>query len=83
MTSVDGIYRYVLVARISADECSALNGICTHEGCIVAQHARPLFVCPCHGSRYTATGAVVQGPAPASLPRFETELAGGELYIRL
>ena len=81
--SLGGIYRFILVSRTGADTFSAVNGTCTHEGCTVSLWASPLFVCPCHGSRYTVAGEVVQGPAPAALPRFGTELRGGDLYITI
>ncbi len=40
----------------------AINATCTHLGCLVKQSATG-FDCPCHGSRYTASGIVTQGPA--------------------
>ncbi|HTP08196.1 MAG TPA: Rieske 2Fe-2S domain-containing protein [Anaerolineae bacterium] len=40
----------------------AINATCTHLGCLVKQSATG-FDCPCHGSRYTANGAVTNGPA--------------------
>lgn len=47
----------------------ALSPICTHRGCTVeARSAR--FVCPCHGSTYSRTGAVLRGPAEEPLASF-------------
>ncbi len=43
----------------------AINATCTHLGCLIKQ-AQAGFECPCHGSRFTTTGAVANGPA--SLP---------------
>jgi cytochrome b6-f complex iron-sulfur subunit len=40
----------------------AINATCTHLGCLVKQ-AQSGFECPCHGSRYTSSGAVTNGPA--------------------
>ena len=41
---------------------------CTHLGCPVRWFPESgLFMCPCHGSQYDATGKVVRGPAPLSL----------------
>lgn len=78
-----GIQRSILLARIGSESFSALNGVCTHEGCIVSRYASPIFVCPCHGSRYDTNGVVVQGPAPAALPRFPTEYVDGVLTVRI
>ncbi len=44
----------------------AINASCTHLGCLVKQSAAG-FDCPCHGSRYTANGAVTNGPATQPL----------------
>ena len=78
----DGIVRYVLLMRTGDSAFSALSATCTHEGCLVSGVDRPIFVCPCHGSRYDHTGAVVNGPAPAALPRYGTEFVDGVLVVR-
>jgi Rieske Fe-S protein len=78
-----GIVRDVLVTRTGAETFAAVSGVCTHEGCIVSRVDRPVFVCPCHGSRYDHTGAVLQGPAPAALPRYDTAFAQGLLTVYL
>ena len=44
----------------------AINATCTHLGCLVKQ-APAGFECPCHGSRYAASGAVASGPATQPL----------------
>jgi cytochrome b6-f complex iron-sulfur subunit len=44
----------------------AINATCTHLGCLVKQSPAG-FECPCHGSRYAASGAVTTGPATQPL----------------
>jgi glycine/D-amino acid oxidase-like deaminating enzyme/nitrite reductase/ring-hydroxylating ferredoxin subunit len=48
----------------------AVSGRCTHLGCLVAWNAAERsWDCPCHGSRYTYDGQVIQGPAVDHLER--------------
>ncbi len=45
-----------------------LSAVCPHKGCIVAWNpTEKSWDCPCHGSRYTPEGKVVNGPSNADL----------------
>jgi Rieske Fe-S protein len=61
----------------------ALSDQCTHRGCAVAwQDADNKFVCPCHGGTYDRTGTVLGGPPPRPLPRLQTKVEAGTLYVQ-
>lgn len=48
------------------------SAVCTHLGGIVRWNAADqTWDCPCHGSRYTCTGRVFQGPANRDLAEIE------------
>jgi len=70
-----------LVARTSQDGFSALTAICTHQVCTITGFANQEFVCPCHGSHFSTSGAVLGGPAPRPMRAFATQLANGVLTI--
>jgi len=70
-----------LVTRTGQDSFTAVTAICTHEGCTVSGFENQTFVCGCHGSRYTTSGAVVNGPATQPLRPFATRFANNVLTI--
>ena len=73
----------VLVARTAQDAFAAVTAICTHEACTINGVTGATFVCPCHGSRFSTSGAVLNGPATRALRQFATQFSGGVLAITL
>ncbi|MFC7531968.1 FAD-dependent oxidoreductase [Actinoplanes sp. GCM10030250] len=67
--------RQCAVYRDEAGQVHAVSARCTHAGCIVDfNEAETAWECPCHGSRFTVDGAVLQGPANSPLaPESVTE----------
>jgi cytochrome b6-f complex iron-sulfur subunit len=72
-----------LLARTSESACSAVEAVCTHEGCTINGADGATYVCPCHGSRYNRNGQVLQGPARAALRQYGTTMADGVVTIAL
>jgi Rieske Fe-S protein len=62
----------VAVWRAPGGRVTMLSPICTHMGCVVAWNtAERTWDCPCHGSRFKATGDVLAGPAESPLQPYE------------
>lgn len=78
--SMAGVF---LLARMSASAFSAVEAVCTHEGCTITGADGATYVCPCHGSRYNRSGQVMAGPARASLRQHVTTVADGVVTIAL
>jgi Rieske Fe-S protein len=73
-----GSVRVVQYFAIARDEGGvyAMSALCTHAGCpTVAMPPGDLY-CPCHGSLFDKNGGVLRGPAHASLPHYEVDIAG-------
>ena len=70
-----------LVTRSTEDSFTAVTATCTHEGCTVTGFENQTYVCPCHGSRYTTSGTVVNGPATQPLRQFANQFANNVLTI--
>lgn len=76
----------VIVVRISASNnpgsFSAVQVACTHEGAAVNYNkSASEFLCPLHGSRFSLSGAVLQGPATRSLQQYNISITGNILTV--
>lgn len=59
---------YLIVKEDDTLDPMGIVDNCTHLGCTFPWNAiDQQFQCPCHGSRYSADGSVVRGPAPLPL----------------
>lgn len=73
----------IIVANTTAGYI-ALNVTCTHEGCSVSYSSTANnFPCPCHGSVFSVTGAVLNGPAATALKSYPVSKSGDILTITL
>jgi nitrite reductase/ring-hydroxylating ferredoxin subunit len=70
VVGLDG--KHVAVSRAADGAVHACSAVCTHMGCLVHwNEADASWDCPCHGSRFQATGEVITGPALANLAEVE------------
>jgi Rieske Fe-S protein len=72
----------VVVTQPARGRYLAFSAVCTHVGCLLNQVADGTIDCPCHGSRFRITnGAVVNGPAPAALPKKRITIVRGTIIL--
>ena len=70
----------IFLCRLDSGAYIGISATCTHQGCDVSSSGRG-FRCPCHGSRYDASGRNTGGPAPRPLARFPATRRGGRVVI--
>lgn len=64
--------RKVAVYKDETGKLIKLSPVCKHLGCIVDfNSAEKTWDCPCHGSRYTKEGAVINGPTQRPLTKLK------------
>ena len=75
----------IIIARTLTNDFIAVSSLCTHQQVTLEfQASNNRFVCPSppgHGSLFSSTGAVVNGPAGAQLKTYKTALTGNSLRI--
>lgn len=68
--------------RLTDDGPIALLASCTHQGCQPDPVGERL-ICPCHGSEFSMTGEVLEGPADRPLARYEVAADGDVWVVRI
>lgn len=72
----------IIIARTLANEFIAVSSICTHQQVTVDFEAsNNRFQCSAHGSVFSTTGSVLNGPAGAPLKQYKTERTGNSLRV--
>lgn len=71
-----------IIINTGGGKYSALSAICTHQGCTVQYSTDAGNIqCPCHGSMYSISGIVLQGPATRALQTFPVSVSGNILTV--
>lgn len=80
-----GGYAYkddIIIFRTADNTYLALSKKCTHQGCNVTyNHSDGNVPCPCHGSVFNTSGAVLNGPASTALKRYNVKKDGNTLTL--
>ena len=72
----------VIVARTTGGVYIAVAAACTHQGTIIQYEGNnSRFFCPNHGSTFSESGGVLNGPASTALKQYKTELSGTNLRV--
>ena len=63
-------FRKIALYRDRSGTLHSFTAVCPHLGCVVQWNAdEKTFDCPCHGSRFSKEGIVINGPAVSDLER--------------
>ena len=72
----------IIIGRVNATSFVAVSAACTHEGTTIQfQLNNNRFYCNNHGSTFSLTGSVTNGPAARALTKYNTTLNGNSLRI--
>jgi cytochrome b6-f complex iron-sulfur subunit len=72
----------IMIARTIANEFLAVSSLCTHQQATIDfEPSSNRFSCSAHGSVFSTTGTVLNGPAAAPLKQYKTSLSGNNLRV--
>ena len=72
----------IIVAQTMAGKYIAVSRYCTHQGVSVNYDSTANdFTCPAHGSVFSTTGSVINGPAGSPLMQYTVTKSGNSLTI--
>jgi cytochrome b6-f complex iron-sulfur subunit len=72
----------ICVYRIEQNKFQASLLECTHQGCEL-NVGGGIYSCPCHGSEFSTSGKLLEGPAERDLKTFKTEIDNENIYVYL
>ncbi len=77
-----GIILVRLAANNVAESFTAVQVACTHQGTSINyNNSQGIFICPNHGSEFSTSGAVLQGPATVPLKKYNIVITGSVLTV--
>jgi len=82
LLAVDGVRDPICVYQLEENRYQASLLKCTHRGCTL-NVGGGIYSCPCHGSEFSVSGEVLNGPADRSLKVFQTEVDDENIYVTL
>lgn len=71
----------VMAINIDGSTIRAFTSTCTHLQCTITAFENDAFRCPCHGSRFSTAGEVLEGPAETNLEEYEVVRSGDTVTI--
>lgn len=72
--------RLVWVLR-KGEQVTVFSAACPHLGCTINETANG-FICPCHGSAWSADGERLGGPTPRSMDALDHRVEDGLLKVK-
>ena len=72
----------ICLCKTNKDAYTASLLKCTHNGCEL-NVGGGIYTCPCHGSEFSTSGRVLEGPADRDLKTFKTKTDHENIYIYL
>jgi cytochrome b6-f complex iron-sulfur subunit len=76
------LYNSGVIVANTGTSYIAVSSACTHQGnTVVYDSASSGFYCSAHGSRFSQSGAVTNGPAGSPLTSYKTTLTGSQLRV--
>ncbi|MCH9641220.1 MAG: Rieske (2Fe-2S) protein [Actinomycetia bacterium] len=71
----------VVVTQPVAGDFKGFSAVCTHTGCLINEVADGTINCPCHGSKFSLEGEVLNGPATRPLNTEAITVQGDSILL--